>query len=150
MDRNEAKTRMAMMAAGGFLCGSSVLIVCTFIQKFITGFDPFQFNGYIVPLFYGGIAGGLLCMKSLQVRMLNKVLATRNNDLGGIVPICSYCKAVREPGKDPRDKTSWSSVEDFLYQNTTSRLTHSICPDCVQEIYPEIYQAKYSGSDPNT
>ncbi len=151
MDDNEANAKKAMKVASSFLCGSLVLILCSFLQKIIAGFDPFLLKGYIVPLFFGGIVGGLLGTKCQKVMMLNKALATRNKELegavGSILPICSHCKAIREPGKNPKDKKSWQPVESFLFENTTSRFTHSICPNCVEEIYPEIYASKYLGSE---
>ena len=151
MDDQESRSKMAMVVAGSFICGSLVLILCLFLQEAVSGFTRFSSVAYIVPIIFGGVAGTLLGLKLHKVGTLNEVLAARNKELevavAGILPICSHCKAIREPGKNPKDKKSWHPVEDYLSQNTTSRFTHSICPNCVQEMYPEIYASKYSGSD---
>ncbi len=42
------------------------------------------------------------------------------------LPICSYGKSVRD------DQDYWHTVESYLAQHTSSRLTHSICPSCME------------------
>lgn len=41
-----------------------------------------------------------------------------------ILPICSYCRKVRDP------EDFWHSVEDYIAQHTDSRFSHGICPEC--------------------
>ena len=53
--------------------------------------------------------------------------------LQGLLPICSYCKRVRE-GQD-----YWQQVEAFVQAKTDARFSHSICPDCYQRhVVPEL------------
>jgi sigma-B regulation protein RsbU (phosphoserine phosphatase) len=47
--------------------------------------------------------------------------------LQGILPICSYCKKIRD------DKNFWQQVESYISQFTDARFTHSICPDCFEK-----------------
>ena len=50
-----------------------------------------------------------------------------------ILPICSYCKKIRD------DKDSWQTVERYISQRTGTRFSHSICPDCyAKEMAPQI------------
>ncbi len=51
--------------------------------------------------------------------------------LRGIVPICSYCKKIRD------DKGYWDQVEVYVRQHTNADFSHSICPDCMVKYYPE-------------
>ena len=46
--------------------------------------------------------------------------------LQSILPICSYCKSIRD------DKNYWQSVEGYISKHTDSRFSHSICPDCFE------------------
>lgn len=46
--------------------------------------------------------------------------------LQGILPICSYCKDVRD------DADYWQSVEAYLATHTSTRFSHGICPDCYE------------------
>ncbi len=51
--------------------------------------------------------------------------------LRGILPVCSFCKRVRD------DKGYWEKVEVYLSRSTMADISHSICPDCLREHYPE-------------
>jgi hypothetical protein len=136
LDR-DVRAKMTTRAIVGFIVGSSILYLFSFIQKFALGVNPFLFEGYLVPICYGGITGVLLGTKCLKVSLLNQELAARNNMLEGLLPICSHCKAIREPGKESQDQSSWYPVEKYLSMNTTGQFTHGICPNCFQENYPQ-------------
>jgi len=49
--------------------------------------------------------------------------------LGGLIPICSSCKKIRD------DKGYWSQLESYFEQHSTALFSHSLCPDCMDEIY---------------
>lgn len=51
--------------------------------------------------------------------------------LRGIIPICSYCKRIRE------DNGYWTRLESYLAQNSDANLSHGICPDCAREHFPD-------------
>ena len=44
--------------------------------------------------------------------------------LGGMLPICSHCKKIRD------DKGYWNQIEAYLNEHTEAEFTHGICPDC--------------------
>ena len=44
--------------------------------------------------------------------------------LRAILPICSYCKRIRD------DENYWHSVETYVSQHTNTQFSHSICPTC--------------------
>jgi len=46
--------------------------------------------------------------------------------LRGIVPICSYCKKIRD------DEGYWSQVEKYVSDHTEAKFSHGICPACLQ------------------
>ena len=48
--------------------------------------------------------------------------------LQGILPICSYCKRVRD------DENYWESVDNYISRHTNTQFTHSICPSCYRNI----------------
>ena len=52
--------------------------------------------------------------------------------LSGLVPICSSCKKVRD------DRGFWNQLEEYLGRHSDARLSHGLCPDCAEEICPEI------------
>jgi len=56
----------------------------------------------------------------------------RIETLRGIVPICSYCKEIRD------DKGYWNQVEAYVAKYTEARFSHSICPKCMKIHFPNI------------
>ncbi|MBI4867192.1 MAG: response regulator transcription factor [Candidatus Wallbacteria bacterium] len=48
--------------------------------------------------------------------------------LRGLLPICSYCKSVRD------DKNYWQQVEKYLSAHAEVRFTHGICPECLSRV----------------
>jgi PAS domain S-box-containing protein len=47
--------------------------------------------------------------------------------LRGIVPICSYCKKIRD------DDGYWSQVEQYISDHTDAQFSHGICPSCYEK-----------------
>ncbi len=72
----------------------------------------------------------------LQTRMLLEI----KNTLHGLLPICASCKKIRSADGDPHDPASWSTVEKFISAKTSADFTHSICPDCLKRLYPDLYK----------
>lgn len=62
-----------------------------------------------------------------RVRELEDTLA-QVKQLQGIIPICSYCKKIRD------DQNYWQRVESFIADHSHAQFSHSICPDCYGHI----------------
>lgn len=61
--------------------------------------------------------------------------------LGGLLPICSYCKKIRD------DQNYWQQVEAYVGKHSEAKFSHSICPQCYEEIVkPQMVQL---GVDPD-
>ena len=43
-----------------------------------------------------------------------------------ILPICSYCRKVRD------DENYWDTVENYISAHTSTLFSHSICPSCLE------------------
>ena len=52
--------------------------------------------------------------------------------LRGILPLCSHCKKIRD------DKGYWEKVDVYIYKHSQADISHSICPDCAKEHYPDL------------
>ncbi len=66
-----------------------------------------------------------------SVEGLEKAL-TEIKTLRGIIPICSHCKKIRD------DEGYWNRIESYLHKHSEAELSHSICPDCAKEHYPDL------------
>lgn len=61
--------------------------------------------------------------------------------LQGILPICSFCKKIRD------DKGYWEQVEVYVGDHSHVDFSHSICPECLKEHYPEYKEeGDYAGN----
>lgn len=49
--------------------------------------------------------------------------------LRGLLPICAQCKSIRN------DEGFWNSIEEYINENTATKLSHSVCPDCMDKLY---------------
>ena len=56
--------------------------------------------------------------------------------LEGLLPICSHCKKIREPGASGKSQ-QWRGLEEYISQRSDAQFTHSICPECLEKFYPK-------------
>jgi DNA-binding response OmpR family regulator len=71
----------------------------------------------------------------VATRILN--LHTEISTLSGLVPICSYCKKIRD------DKNYWQRVESYIESKSDAKFSHGICPDCyINVMKPKLDELK--------
>ena len=85
----------------------------------------------------------------VQMLTLQKTLAERVQELEaalsqvkqlqGMLPICSYCKKVRD------DQNYWQKVESYISDHTDVQFSHGICPDCYEHMTRELKEQKQTG-----
>jgi sigma-B regulation protein RsbU (phosphoserine phosphatase) len=77
-----------------------------------------------------------------RVRELEEALA-RVKQLQGLLPICSYCKKIRD------DQNYWQQVEGYISEHSEAIFSHGICPDCFEKfVKPELNKLKSAGEKP--
>ncbi|MBP1772594.1 MAG: Signal transduction histidine kinase regulating C4-dicarboxylate transport system [Holophagaceae bacterium] len=62
---------------------------------------------------------------------LEKALADMKQ-LHGMIPICSYCKKIRDDGG------SWWQLESYIQKHSEAEFSHGICPDCRTRHFPTL------------
>jgi len=77
----------------------------------------------------------------VSLMRLQKDLKKRNSELeealanvktlSGLIPICSYCKKIRNTQGD------WEKLEAYIREHTNSSFSHGICPDCSKTHFPQ-------------
>lgn len=70
----------------------------------------------------------VLALESCLVTHLYK----RIRVLEGLLPICANCKRIRH-------EDDWERVESYITRHSLAKFSHSICPDCARQLYPEFY-----------
>jgi hypothetical protein len=51
--------------------------------------------------------------------------------LQGILPICCFCKKIRD------ESDQWCTMENYISSHSEAQFSHSFCPDCGKMNYPE-------------
>jgi CheY-like chemotaxis protein len=68
----------------------------------------------------------------------------RVRQLQRILPICSYCKKVRN------DRDYWEQVEAYIASHADIRFSHGICPECYEnKVKPELAKLKRPPEEAN-
>jgi hypothetical protein len=65
--------------------------------------------------------------RETMIRELTTALA-EVKALTGLLPICSYCKNIRD------DKGYWKKVEQYISEHTGAEFTHGICHECADKV----------------
>jgi sigma-B regulation protein RsbU (phosphoserine phosphatase) len=60
----------------------------------------------------------------------------RVKQLEGIIPICMYCKKIRD------DQNSWQQLEKYISGHSEAFFSHGICPHCAEEPMKVIKELK--------
>ncbi len=69
---------------------------------------------------------------AVRVSELEEALS-RVKLLQGLLPICAYCKRVRN------DDDYWQQVESYVSEHSEARFSHGICPECFdQNVKPQL------------
>jgi len=52
--------------------------------------------------------------------------------LEGLLPICSFCKSIRN------DSGEWERLEKYISKRSDAQFSHGFCPTCQQTHYPDL------------
>lgn len=67
---------------------------------------------------------------AVQKRELEKKIRT----LQGILPICSFCKKIRN------QENTWEPFEGYIARHSEAEFSHGMCPDCARKHYPDLFK----------
>ncbi len=76
-----------------------------------------------------------LVRKNEQLAALNQELSEALdtiNNLEGILPICMFCKQIRD------DNGQWNQLEAYISNHSEADFSHSVCPACAAKHYPGV------------
>jgi len=75
-----------------------------------------------------------IIQSQLELIYMNTILGEKNKSLSdylaeikilrGIVPICSFCKKIRDA------EGNWSEVEAYVSRHSEAQFSHGVCPEC--------------------
>jgi PAS domain S-box-containing protein len=88
-----------------------------------------SFKGYIGSCI--DVTEKIMAQQTLQAAHESEIKQLRD-----ILPICAYCKKIRN------DKNYWEQIESYISSHSNASFTHGICPDCATRVMSEIKNRK--------
>jgi hypothetical protein len=89
-------------------------------------------------LYYGLLTSfHVLAFLGMVAMVIGKMKMTVEKDeqlierLEGILPICSYCKKIRD------SENNWHILEEYIEDRSKAEFSHGICPDCFRKYNPD-------------
>lgn len=136
------------ISVAGWYCGTRMALLfaaaASIVWFIVEQFSGFPFSSELYRYWNGGVrlvAFVIIAVVMSRIRVaidrekeLNEELSQRIAEvkqLGGLLPICANCKNIRD------DKGYWHRVESFVRQHSDAKFSHSICPVCMEKLYPE-------------
>ena len=101
----------------------------------------FLFDDKGIPVEILGVARDISKQKKLQEERETLIQSLQDalkeiKTLRGILPICSICHKVRD------DKGYWEQVDVYIQKHSQADISHSICPVCTKDLYPNFDMRK--------
>ena len=106
-----------------------------------------QYFRSFFPYWESGIRVGFYAVFIISLNALQRYvdqLNTSNNqlrqalsevkELRGLLPMCSNCKKIRDDAND------WIVLEKYIQTHSDATVSHGLCPECAQKLYPELYE----------
>ena len=87
----------------------------------------------VVPVAMGTFRGAVIIFMALWFARLSdyeRELTGRVKALEGLLPICAFCKSIRN------DAGEWERLERFISKRSEVLFSHAFCPSCAREHYP--------------
>ncbi|MDK2847662.1 MAG: hypothetical protein PWP34_1015 [Desulfuromonadales bacterium] len=77
----------------------------------------------------------LILLLAGTIMVFNAKLLRKIESLEELLPICAHCKNIR------KNDGTWQKVDDYISDCTKTEFTHTICPTCAAQLYPDIYNS---------
>lgn len=129
------RNRRRAASSGTHIAGISLLLWAAFVgSSIVIQYDSFLYFGFLIGfhmLSYFGMVAMIVDGMRAQAEKLEDQVRT----LEGILPICSYCKKIR----DERD--DWKRLEEYIEDRSHAEFSHGICPECFAKHRPDLDKA---------
>ena len=80
----------------------------------------------------------------MRLHVAERILALTKDvqQLQTLLPICGYCKKVRD------DKDYWQQIDSYMQERTRFSFSHGICPDCYElKVVPMLRDVQAPGGE---
>jgi phosphoserine phosphatase RsbU/P len=102
---------------------------------------PFDHGELRARVRVGARVAQLQASLAARVTELEQTMA-KVKQLRGLLPICSYCKKIRD------DQNYWRQVEGFISEHSEAQFSHGICPECYAKFVKPELEASVANEKP--
>lgn len=107
-------------------------------EALAAGADDFIRKPYVLQELIARVRAGQRVIE-LERNLANRIheleeALGRVNQLKKLLPICMFCKKIRD------DQDYWKEIESYLHEETGTDFTHGICPACMKLHYEELHE----------
>jgi Domain of unknown function (DUF4118) len=81
----------------------------------------------------------VFCVVAISIHALNVAKLRMDRILKGLLPVCAWCRKIRR-------EDQWITLETYARLEMNTALTHSICPDCRQQVESAPVTPRATGS----
>jgi len=74
----------------------------------------------------------LLAALTSQLGRQSRQLRHRVHVLEGMLPICSFCKCIRD------DQGNWVQMEQYISGHSEAQFSHGLCPACAKQYFGDV------------
>jgi hypothetical protein len=114
--------------AHGRMVGSTAAVVLPLLRLSFFSHWPLQ-SSWPVEIVDTGVDAAILVGTSVLLdRMLRQERELRV--LQGLLPICSFCKKIRD------EAGQWRRLESYIAARSNALFSHTVCPECGPRHYP--------------
>lgn len=93
--------------------------------------------------FFFGAIGALFGFINTHYAMALAEKGQRLRMLEGLLPICAYCKKIRDDSGVEKHEGKWHGVEQYIAMKTDTTFTHGVCPECYEKMMDEMEQEDF-------
>jgi hypothetical protein len=92
--------------------------------------SPGQMAAVALATAFRGVVIIFLALWFARLAEFERSLQRRMKVLEGMLPICAFCKNIRN------DKGDWERMEAYISRRSEAQFSHGICPTCSDKHYP--------------
>jgi len=56
-----------------------------------------------------------------------------------ILPVCMYCKSIRDDAGSEPGKGKWLKMEEYIFAKSRTDISHTFCPDCQKRAEKDMF-----------
>jgi hypothetical protein len=95
---------------------------------------PEDVTGIVLVTMLRAVAVIFVALWFARLAELERDLDFKVKVLEGLLPICSFCKSIRNEAGE------WEHLEAFISRRSDARFSHGVCPSCGDRHYPGILE----------